>query len=76
MCDERFRIQSALCDQPQYFLTIAAVYTAGLERDEVERLEDEADHLVAVFGSTGFREVFDEHIIESVSESPKSMSFT
>ena len=31
MCDKWFRIQSALCDQPQYFLTIAAVYTAGLE---------------------------------------------
>ena len=30
-CDERFRIQSSLCDQPQCFLTIAAVYTAGLE---------------------------------------------
>ena len=42
------------------------VFHRRLERDEVERLEDEADHLVAVFGSTGFREVFDEHIIESV----------
>ena len=31
MCDKWFRIQSALCDQPQDFLTIAAVYTAGLE---------------------------------------------
>ena len=42
------------------------VFYCRLERDEVERLEDEANHLVAVFGSTGFREVFDEHIIESV----------
>ena len=42
------------------------VFHRRLERDEVERLEDEANHLVAVFGSTGFREVFDEHIIESV----------
>jgi hypothetical protein len=30
------------------------VFHRRLERDEVERLEDEANHLVAVFGSTGF----------------------
>ena len=42
------------------------VFHRCLKRDEIERLEDEANHLVAVFGSTGFREVFDEHIIESV----------
>ena len=42
------------------------VFNRRLKRDEVERLEDEPYHLVAVFGCTAFAEVPYWHTIEQV----------
>ena len=38
----------------------------SLERDEVERLEDEAYHLVAVFCGTGLAEVAYQYVVEQI----------
>ena len=42
------------------------VFHRVLERDEVERLEDEAYHAVAQFGGTGLAQVLDEHSVQVV----------
>ena len=36
----------------------------GFERDEIERLENEAYHVVAIVGSLGLREILDKFAIE------------
>ena len=42
------------------------IFHGVLKRNQVERLKDESDHTVPVFGGFGFAQVFDKYVVQII----------